>query len=58
MLLNMIIMSQTLRGMAMANNEPTAPVSADEVSSLGQRWYVLMMLLLVYTISIADRYVF
>ena len=42
----------------MANNEPTAPVSADEVSSLGQRWYVLIMMMLVYTISIADRYVF
>ena len=41
----------------MANNEPTAPVSADEVSSLGQRWYVLIIMMLVYTISIADRYV-
>jgi len=41
----------------MANNEPTAPVSADEVSSLGQRWYVLFIMMLAYAINIADRYV-
>lgn len=35
----------------------TRPVNADEVSTLGQRWYVLIMMMLVYTISIADRYV-
>lgn len=35
----------------------TRPVNADEVSTLGQRWYVLFIMMLVYTISIADRYV-
>ncbi len=35
----------------------TAPVNADTVSTLGQRWYVLFIMMLVYTISIADRYV-
>lgn len=34
-----------------------APVNADDVSTLGQRWYVLFIMMLVYTISIADRYV-
>ncbi len=34
-----------------------APVGADRVSTLGQRWYVLIIMMLVYTISIADRYV-
>ena len=34
-----------------------APVNADSVSTLGQRWYVLTIMMLVYTISIADRYV-
>jgi predicted MFS family arabinose efflux permease len=34
-----------------------APVDADSVSTLGQRWYVLIIMMLVYTISIADRYV-
>jgi len=33
------------------------PVDADTVSTLGQRWYVLFIMMLVYTISIADRYV-
>ena len=33
------------------------PVNADDVSTLGQRWYVLFIMMLVYTISIADRYV-
>ncbi|MCO4093114.1 MAG: MFS transporter [Sphingorhabdus sp.] len=41
----------------MANNEPTAPVSADDVSTLGQRWYVLFIMMLAYAINIADRYV-
>lgn len=41
----------------MASNTPTAPVNADQVSTLGQRWYVLIIMMLVYTISIADRYV-
>jgi len=41
----------------MASNAPTTPVNADEVSTLGQRWYVLIIMMLVYTISIADRYV-
>jgi MFS family permease len=35
----------------------TAPVNADEVASLGRRWYVLFIMTLVYTFSIADRYV-
>jgi predicted MFS family arabinose efflux permease len=35
----------------------TAPVTADSSSTLGQRWYVLIIMMLVYTISIADRYV-
>ena len=38
----------------MASN---APVNADDVSTIGQRWYVLFIMMLVYTISIADRYV-
>jgi predicted MFS family arabinose efflux permease len=33
------------------------PVDPDQVSTLGQRWYVLIIMMLVYTISIADRYV-
>jgi len=41
----------------MASNAPNGPISVDEVSSLGQRWYVLIIMMLVYTISIADRYV-
>ena len=41
----------------MASIAPTAPVNADQVSTLGQRWYVLIIMMLVYTISIADRYV-
>lgn len=36
----------------------TAPATADSVSTLSQRWYVLFIMMLVYTISIADRYVF
>lgn len=35
----------------------TAQADADGVSTLGQRWYVLFIMMLVYTISIADRYV-
>ncbi|MFM5886088.1 MAG: spinster family MFS transporter [Novosphingobium sp.] len=34
-----------------------APVKADDVSTLGQRWYVLVIMMLAYTINIADRYV-
>jgi MFS family permease len=41
----------------MAEKVTTGPIGVDEVSSLGQRWYVLIMMMLVYTISIADRYV-
>ncbi|MBP7952232.1 MAG: MFS transporter [Sphingorhabdus sp.] len=33
-------------------------MKADDVSSLGQRWYVLIIMMCVYAISIADRYVF
>jgi MFS family permease len=35
-----------------------APITADDVSSARERWYVLFIMMLVYTISIADRYVF
>ena len=41
----------------MASNAPTTPVNADETSSLGKRWYVLIIMMLAYTINIADRYV-
>ena len=41
----------------MADNAQTAPVNADDVSTLGQRWYVLIIMMLAYTINIADRYV-
>ena len=34
-----------------------APVDVNEVASLGRRWYVLIIMTLVYTFSIADRYV-
>jgi MFS family permease len=34
-----------------------APIQADSVATLGQRWYVLIIMMLVYAISIADRYV-
>ncbi len=35
----------------------TAPINAEESSSMGLRWYVLIITMLVYTINIADRYV-
>ncbi len=41
----------------MADNAQTAPVNADDVSTLGQRWYVLIIMMLAYAINIADRYV-
>ncbi len=41
----------------MASNAPNAAVDADSVSTLGQRWYVLIIMMLVYAINIADRYV-
>lgn len=34
-----------------------ATLDADQFSSLGQRWYVLFIMMLAYTINIADRYV-
>ena len=34
-----------------------ATISADQVSTLRQRWYVLIIMMLVYSINIADRYV-
>jgi MFS family permease len=43
--------------MTMADNAQTAPVNADDVSTLGQRWYVLIIMMLAYAINIADRYV-
>jgi MFS family permease len=37
----------------------TAPaIAADDKSTVRERWYVLFIMMLVYTISIADRYVF
>jgi MFS family permease len=41
----------------MANLANTATIPAEGSSTLGQRWYVLIIMMLVYTISIADRYV-
>jgi predicted MFS family arabinose efflux permease len=41
----------------MESTAQTASIKADDVSTLGQRWYVLIIMMLVYTISIADRYV-
>jgi MFS family permease len=41
----------------MVSTVSTAPVDADQVSTIGQRWYVLIIMMLVYTINIADRYV-
>lgn len=35
-----------------------ATISADDKSTVRERWYVLFIMMLVYTISIADRYVF
>ena len=34
-----------------------APISADSTSTLKTRWYVLFIMMLAYTINIADRYV-
>jgi predicted MFS family arabinose efflux permease len=34
-----------------------APINADSASTLRQRWYVLIIMMLAYTINIADRYV-
>ena len=34
-----------------------APITADSTSTLGLRWYVLFIMMLAYTINIADRYV-
>ena len=34
-----------------------APTARDGNPSLGQRWYVLIVMMMVYTINIADRYV-
>jgi predicted MFS family arabinose efflux permease len=41
----------------MASKAQTKGIDADQVSSLGQRWYVLIIMMLAYTINIADRYV-
>lgn len=41
----------------MASNPAETQPSADEVSSLTTRWYVLFIMMLAYTINIADRYV-
>jgi predicted MFS family arabinose efflux permease len=39
------------------NMASAAPIDANKTSTLGQRWYVLIIMMLVYTVSIADRYV-
>ena len=41
----------------MASSPPIETVQADQVVSLSLRWYVLIIMMLVYTVSIADRYV-
>jgi predicted MFS family arabinose efflux permease len=41
----------------MATSALAGPVNADDFSTLGKRWYVLMIMMLAYTINIADRYV-
>lgn len=41
----------------MASSAQTGPINADQVATLGQRWYVLIIMMLAYTINIADRYV-
>ena len=33
------------------------PVEEEQTYSLGARWYVLFIMMLAYTINIADRYV-
>ena len=38
----------------MATTSATIP---NETHSVGERWYVLIIMMLVYTINIADRYV-
>ncbi|MEO7787326.1 MAG: MFS transporter [Sphingomicrobium sp.] len=35
----------------------TATIPTPETQSIGERWYVLIIMMLVYTINIADRYV-
>jgi MFS family permease len=39
------------------NMASKAPVDANSVATMGQRWYVLIIMMLAYTINIADRYV-
>jgi predicted MFS family arabinose efflux permease len=39
------------------NMASAAPIDANKTSTLGQRWYVLIIMMLAYTINIADRYV-
>ena len=41
----------------MASSAPPETAKADQAASLPQRWYVLFIMMLVYTLSIADRYV-
>lgn len=41
----------------MASSAQSGPIDADQVATLGQRWYVLIIMMLAYTINIADRYV-
>ncbi len=41
----------------MASKAPAGPVDVDQVTTIGQRWYVLFIMMLAYTINIADRYV-
>jgi predicted MFS family arabinose efflux permease len=41
----------------MASRPTEINISADDVASMRQRWYVLIIMMLAYTINIADRYV-
>lgn len=43
--------------MTLAFSAPPEATKIDQGSSLFQRWYVLIIMMLVYTVSIADRYV-
>jgi MFS family permease len=42
---------------SLASPAPALSVSEPQSASLAERWYVLIMMCLVYTLSIADRYV-
>src|SRR5215470_18139922 len=43
--------------MSEAQSSMAATFEAPQSASFGERWYVLIMMCMVYTLSIADRYV-